>query len=79
MESLKRRMFRKEKETKKRSRYTLMAGILLAALIVYSLCLLLPLCYGLMFSLKTNDDYTNHPIGFPNPLYFQNYINQEVI
>lgn len=67
-------MFRKEKETKKRSRYTLMAGILLAALIVYSLCLLLPLCYGLMFSLKTNDDYTNHPIGFPNPLYFQNYI-----
>lgn len=51
-----------------------MAGILLAALIVYSLCLLLPLCYGLMFSLKTNDDYTNHPIGFPNPLYFQNYI-----
>ncbi len=67
-------MFRKEKETKKRSRYTLMAGILLAALIVYSLCLLLPLFYGLMFSLKTNDDYTNHPIGFPNPLYFQNYI-----
>ena len=31
------------------------------------------MAYGFMTSLKTNDDYTLNPIGFPNPIYFQNY------
>ncbi len=73
MESIKRKI-RSTGDVKKHSKFSLMSVILIVLLILYSLCLLLPLAYGLFTSIKTNEDYVNNPTGFPNPLYFQNYI-----
>lgn len=63
----------KRREKTPKPKFTVMAVILLIGLVVYTLCLVLPLCYGLMTSLKTNEDYTLNPIGFPDPLSFENY------
>ncbi len=62
-----------KKDVQPRPKFSVMAVILLIGLIVYTICLLSPLLYGLVTSLKTNEDYTLNPTGFPNPLSFSNY------
>ena len=59
----------------KRNKITLMGWILLAGFCIYAIVLLVPLVWGIYTSFKTPHNFTEDPIGLPNPWSLQNFSN----